>query len=62
MYINVEIIEKDNIDLYTYLRGQGFYVLELAESIVTYKNCLNITPGLVRAHYEQDKQLRNLKM
>jgi hypothetical protein len=62
MYINVEIIEKDNIDLYRYLRSQGFYVLELAESIVTYKNCLNITPGLVRAHYEQDKQLRNLKL
>lgn len=62
MYINAEIIEKDNIELYTYLRGQGFYVLDLAEMMVTDRNCLNITPGLVRTHYEEDRQIRKFKV
>ena len=62
MYINAAIIEKDNIDLYTYLRSQGFYVLDFAESMVTDRNCLNITPGLMRLHYEEDRKIRKMKV
>lgn len=58
LFINSIIIEKDNIDLYTYLRSRGFYVRDFAEDIAKEYNCLKITPGLVHLHYEEEKLVK----
>ena len=62
LFINAAIIEKDNIDVYTYLRSRGFYVLDFAEDMSIEHNCLKITPGLVHLHYEEEKMVKRYKL
>ena len=62
LFINAAIIEKDNIDVYTYLRSRGFYVLDFAENMAIEHNCLKITPGLVHLHYEEEKLVKRYKL
>jgi len=62
LFINAAIIEKDNIDVYTYLRSRGFYVLDFAENMAIDHNCLKITPGLVHLHYEEEKLVKRYKL
>ena len=62
LFINAKIIEKDNIDMYTYLRSRGLYVLDFAEDMAIEYNCLKITPGLVHLHYEEEKSIKRYKL
>jgi len=62
LFINAAIIEKDNIDMYIYLRSRGFYVLDFAEDMAREHNCLKITPGLVHLHYEEEKLVKRYNL
>lgn len=62
LFINATIIEKDNIDMYNYLRSRGFYVLDFAEDMAREHNCLKITPGLVHLHYKEEKMIKRYNL
>jgi hypothetical protein len=54
-YISETIVEKDNIDLFNYMRGYGFIVGELSHVTATEKRCVKLTPGFIKFHQNYDK-------
>ena len=49
-FIPESVIKNDNLKLYNYLRTKGFYVRESLITSAIYNKCMNITPGLIRKH------------
>ena len=54
-YISDTIVEKDNIDLFNYMRGYGFIVCELSHLTASEKRCVKLTPGFIKFHQNYDK-------
>jgi hypothetical protein len=54
-YISDTIVEKDNIDLFNYMRGYGFIVGELSHLTASEKRCVKLTPGFIKFHQNYDK-------
>ena len=54
-YISDIIVEKDNIDLFNYMRGYGFIVCELSHITAAEKRCVKLTPGFIKFHQNYDK-------
>ena len=53
-FIPESVIKKDNLKLYNYLRSKGFYVRELLITSAIHNKCMNITPGLIRKHNNEE--------
>lgn len=49
-FIPESVIKNDNLKLYNYLRTKGFYVRESLITSAIHNKCMNITPGLIRKH------------
>jgi hypothetical protein len=54
-YISNIIVEKDNIELFNYMRGYGFIVGELSHVTAAEKRCVKLTPGFIKFHQNYDK-------
>jgi hypothetical protein len=60
-FIPLEIINKDNLDLYLHLYNCGFWITEDTYETAKYHLCKNITPGLIRKHLNINNELLRLQ-
>jgi hypothetical protein len=61
-FMPLEIIIKDNLDLYLHLYNSGFWITEETYDTARYYLCKKITPGLIRKHLNiNNKILRSMQ-
>jgi hypothetical protein len=54
LYIDNSVIKKDDLELYTYLRNNGFKVSPSSADMAMRNKCVNISPGLLKKHSTDD--------
>jgi len=60
-FMPLEIIIKDNLDLYLHLYDSGFWITEETYDTARYYLCKNITPGLIRKHLNINNEILRLQ-
>ena len=60
-YMPDAIIEKNDLELYTYLRSIGFKVSESALETALHYKTRNISPGLIKKHIRDDIELEEIE-